>query len=722
MERRMLAQLVTAVTVPAMAVSVALGALGMVAAPSARADGITPLTLDLPAAGEVFSSDSAGVFIVVFAGLGAFGDPVTVTDPTGTALCASTVQDDGTWTCTADAMPDFFGQVTVTDSVTTLVRLLGAVNPPRLDPSQSGGISTDAADFVTLGTAAPGALVDLFRNDEQACSTVADQGGGWTCALALTDADVGTALLTGTQTPPYAARASAPSPAVSLVYRLPEVVIPVVPSDPVDPGGPATPVDPATPGSTASETPGAPASPDSGPVLPADGASAAPDAVDGGAAGDGEGALLRPGRASSDLDEAADAGTPTGIEPGRSTGRGAPAPVGTPDDVRRTPERSGVAADPATGTQAGMAPGLSETDGWNEPTGFGTTLRPFGSIAFDSPAFAVSVSVLVAGFVLVLALPAELLQSTIRENYHRIAPRVPRLLRLRRQVRRSPAGEQFARRVGPVAARGPVAIMLVTALVSAFADPSTGLDARSLRLALALTLVMLIVNGVGIASGGLHAARRYGARIAVSARPATLLLVVATVLVSRFADLQPGLLFGLVLGVEFGTRMRAGRLARTTIVTSCSLLALGSVSWIAFGLFAPAWQAHPDFGNQLIAEVLTGVAVEALTGLVIALLPLTFLDGHTVFSASKAAWAALYSVVLTVFVVIILPVPSSWVQVPSLASPWALASAVFALVGVLTWAAFRFITPRMRIEPAAGEPPPEPAVHPHPAPVRELSQ
>ncbi len=713
----MLGRLGATVALLASAAFATLGGPGLSSPPSAFAESTTPLTLEQPNAGEVFVSDSAGVFSAVFTGLGAFGDLVTVSDPAADPICEGLVHDDGTWACTGITMADFFGEVTVSDSVTVIGRLIGAVNPPRLDASQSGGISTDAAGFVTSGTAAPGASVEVFLDGAPACDTVADAGGAWSCALALTDADVGSSSLTATQTPPYATTASAPSPPAALVYRLPVVVIPVVPTDPIDPAGPGDPGGPGGPaGSGGPGVPGVPADPVTpvpGTPSTATGDAASPAASEAGSPWPGDTGTDPSSSSSSDSSDSSSDPPVRMSENGRPSTAQSSAGDAPEDSTAGRPDSRTLGADAAAdgsprpsgqgtpsahdaGPTAASAPTDHAATGWNDPTGFGTSLRPPMAIPFSSPAYALSVFLVAAGFLLLLALPAELLQSTVRENHDRIAPVLNRLRRLLpARAAQAAAVRSRSRRV-----LGPLVIVLVTAAVSAFADPSAGIDARSLRLVLALALVMLVVNGLGILAGGLLAARVHRAATVVAPRPFTLLLVVATVLLSRVAEIQPGLLFGLVLGVEFGTRLRRRHLARITVVTSVTLLGLGLASWFAFGMLAPAWQAHPDVANQLAGEVLTGITVETLAGLAIALLPLTFLDGGSVFSVSRVAWAALYAVALAAFAAVIIPLPSSWVEVPSLLSPWAIGFAAFSAISMATWAYFRFTGPRTR--PDAG--------------------
>ena len=87
--------------------------------------------------------------------------------------------------------------------------------------------------------------------------------------------------------------------------------------------------------------------------------------------------------------------------------------------------------------------------------------------------------------------------------------------------------------------------------------------------------------------------------------------------------------------------------------------------------------------------MLTGLTVETLTAPIVALLPLTFLDGHAIFAWSKGVWMLVYAAAAATFALVLLPMPSTWVQVPSLFSPWAIAFAAFTALSIVIWAYFR---------------------------------
>ncbi|MGD8168800.1 hypothetical protein ACEXOS_016415 [Herbiconiux sp. P16] len=648
-------------------------ALGGGGIQNAQAGTLVPLTLEQPTApGEVFLADSAGVFGAVFSGRTEEGETVTVATNAG-VLCQAVAGADERWSCTATTMPDFFGDVAVSDSVDILTRPFGAVNPPAFAPEFAAGVRGEDAELVLSGRSAGGALVEILRDGVVVCTTTANGDGKWSCTLASTDADAGISTLTAVQTPPYSPVASAATPPVAFEYEPPLVVTPVIPVEPVTPDPPIVvepPGSPPVPGSSAVADP---------PSVSAPVADSPP-----GSASEA-GAISEYGLAATETASAevpAAVGAPSTTPVGRSPiGGRAAAPA--PPDRRWTPLPDSDAAAEAA-SPSSPATVSAGTTGWAAPTAFGTTLRPLGAVPFGDPAFTTSVVLVVLGLLVLLALPAELLQSTLRENYDRIAPRFALLERVIRSAHR---------RVPPLGWLGQIGVLAAAAIVTAFADPTIGFDPRSLRLMLALMLVLFLVNYVGILANHLHAARVYRAPTSIAVRPAGLLLVAASVVVSRAFEIQPGLLFGLILGLEVGGRLRRGHQAKIAVSVNLVLLSLGVGSWLAFGAFGAQWQEHPTFDNQLAGEVLTGITVETITAMVIALLPLTFLDGKTIYSVSKAAWAGLYALALAAFTVVILPLPSTWVEVPSLLSPWAIAFAAFALLSVGVWVSFRIRRP-----------------------------
>lgn len=732
-----------------------LGGLGVSRADAA--DGPVALTLDGPSQGAVLVAGSNGMIDAGFFGSAASGHTVTVDiDVSGGAgaggggsgerVCETVAAADDTWRCTVPALPDFFGDVVVRAGDDVVTHQIGALNPPAFSTGQAGGVATTDGHVTVNGSSFGGALVQVLVDASPACSAAASPSGEWSCALTLTEADVGVTTLTATQQPPYASSPSAPTPPVELRFDPAPVFVPIRPLDPVPPSVPEGPGS----GSGAGAGGGAAGGGDG-----SGGGGSSGAGVDGTAAAEtGSGAAA--GVVHDDMPAGASArGTSgaAGVAGDDADGRGVGS-AGAVNGAAGVPERDGgsatreqsgaVVATPSVGAGAtaveGAAggspvaaagdPARSEnpptaegwaTGGWADPSGFGTTLQAPTTLPWANPAFAVSALGIAAGFLLLLALPLELLQSTVRENYDRITSHLRPLERLA-VARRRRAPKRL------VSAAAQVGLIAVSAIIMSFADPSTGFDLKSLRLVLALGLVLVIVNYTAIAATHLLARPRrslptprpaasappygppihsaspqppaaLGGRIAV--RPLGLLLVLASVLISRCAGIQPGLVFGLVLGLELGRRLTPRAEGRLAAAVSLVLLGLGVGSWLLFGALAPGWRTAPTFENQLAADVLTGITVETITALLIALLPLTFLDGAAVWGWSRRIWAGLYLVSATAFALILLPLPSVWVEVPTLLSPWTIGFALFTLASIGVWLGFRLTAPQAASAAAA---------------------
>ncbi|CAN5235056.1 hypothetical protein BH09ACT6_BH09ACT6_12730 [soil metagenome] len=649
------------------------------------------LSLSSPAAGTVFFADSNSIVDARFSGSAPAGQSVAVSTiaavdaATGdeTMLCTTVAIADGAWACSASSMPDFHGPVFVRSGASEVSEALGALNPPVIDIPAPGVPTTDAT---VSGTAAPLAQVAVLRGAAPGCTASASSEGTWSCVLALTDADSGISELTASQSVSYSGDASAPSPPVAFDYQ-PVAIVPIVPVVPVPPDVPATPF---TPAPLAAPAP---------PAASAGASASATSATTGATSGD------RSARSASGASATPEATTPTADAAAQVPANGAPAPQGgdegaaesvpgatagsgRPDAGSTTaqgPPLAGSASGPATDTAAAAGADAS----WASPTLFGTSLRSFGSVSI-TPAAVAAMSLVAAGLLCLLALPAELLQSTLRENYDRLGPLVTPVERALATLRRRIPGSTSS-------GQRQLALVVGAATIMSFADPTTGIDARTLRLVLALTLILFVVNYAGVWATRIHAYSAYRATAGILLRPWALALMVVTVLVSHFSGLQPGIVFGLILGAEVGAGLggeaRRHGAAKLAVTVTLVMLALGVSSWLLYSALGLQNQVEPTFGSQLLAEVLSGLTVEALTAPVVALVPLTFLDGRPVFAWSKPGWVCLYSVAATTFVLVLLPMPSTWVEVPSLLSPWAIASGVFTAVSVAVWAYFRWSMP-----------------------------
>lgn len=316
--------------------------------------------------------------------------------------------------------------------------------------------------------------------------------------------------------------------------------------------------------------------------------------------------------------------------------------------------------------------------GWDTPTPFSTALRTAQNLPLDNPLFWAILAVTPFLLIALLALPAELFESTLRENYNKFFPRSAQ--RKKRIVR---VKSRLLAFTGSWAGR--TIFVIAAAVITAGADPTLGFDLKSLRLVLGMVIVLVVINYVGIIASHFYTRHRYGINLSLSMKPLAIVLTIVSVLFSRTLGIQPGFLFGLIMGVELGRFVRRSVQAKVAVLVSLITLALGVTSWFSYSALSSEVQAHPAFGILLASEVLTGITVECLTVLLVILLPLTFLEGHTVFRWSKIRWFALYATAVFLFALILLPVPPTWSQFSEGMTLWLVASLAFTLVSILFW-------------------------------------
>jgi hypothetical protein len=164
--------------------------------------------------------------------------------------------------------------------------------------------------------------------------------------------------------------------------------------------------------------------------------------------------------------------------------------------------------------------------------------------------------------------------------------------------------------------------------------------------------------------------------------------VVGGVIVTRLLGLEPGVLFGawLVL-MAMGSTM--GQRGKLSLIRAGALVTFGLLAWLGYSLLTAS---ADSFWSLLGVESLSAVMVGALSELVIAMLPLTFLEGHEIWEWSKKAWVATYLIVAALFAIVVLPQPEAWID---LSTPALVLGIVFGSFGVIcigVWAWFRFTT------------------------------
>jgi hypothetical protein len=235
---------------------------------------------------------------------------------------------------------------------------------------------------------------------------------------------------------------------------------------------------------------------------------------------------------------------------------------------------------------------------------------------------------------------------------------------------------------------GTALTILVAAILLGFADPGFGFTGQSVRLLLAMILAVVAIN-IGLSLIVMRVARRaFDVFAMLRPMPAALAIVAVSVLVSRLAGISPGFLFGIVLGVAYARELRLRDDARLGLLGTGITLAAGLLAWLGYGV-ATATMSGPGFVGNLVIEVLAAITLEALGTLVVALLPIDFLDGRTIFRWSKLAWLGAYAVTALVFLFVVVPMSDNWGSMSAPMLGWGTLFAVFAVVAITTWAVFR---------------------------------
>jgi hypothetical protein len=294
------------------------------------------------------------------------------------------------------------------------------------------------------------------------------------------------------------------------------------------------------------------------------------------------------------------------------------------------------------------------------------------------------------GLLLLIAFPAELLNSTISEQYPRFAHRVPRapwLTRFTDWLERTPLF-------------GGVAITLAAAVIFGFADPGFGIDITSVRVVLACGIALFIVGYIASIISGRIIRARWGLSTVLELKPLGLILTVIGVLLSRVLEFSPGFLLGLILGISIVGTTTAAERAKTTLVQAGVVFALAMLAWVGYSI-ATVVVDPSSFGGALLYDTLVAVTAEGLTALFIGLLPVKFLDGPAIFQFSKGLWAATYVVATVAFLALVLP--SQWGEVGGSFGAWIAIVGGFAVVCLGIYLYFR-VWAKPVDEPAPAEP------------------
>jgi hypothetical protein len=287
-------------------------------------------------------------------------------------------------------------------------------------------------------------------------------------------------------------------------------------------------------------------------------------------------------------------------------------------------------------------------------------------------------------YLLLVTVPAQILDSTLEANSHRWRKLTSWTARI--SERMSPAGAWLQNR----GLAGPL-LVIGTSIAFAFADPNFGFDPASLRLVASLAIGLLLVIHLPNLITAAIMGRRYRVSSSIISQPSAIMIAVVGVIASRLLEFSPGLLVGLVIGLQLAADAREEDQRRAIVVRFAATYAIAVAAWLAYSWLEEALAGTPPtVMSVFLSETLIATVIEGLTALVVAVLPLVFLDGRELWAKSKKLWATIAAPIVFTFALLVLPSLDALDEDAPL-TVWIGIFVGFSIVTALVWAAFRVV-------------------------------
>lgn len=355
-----------------------------------------------------------------------------------------------------------------------------------------------------------------------------------------------------------------------------------------------------------------------------------------------------------------------------------------PDLVKETvdsiaPEKS----DAAGAGSGGSTGGAGDRSNPAAPSAITDSIPTLQRIVSD-PWVVLASGGLALAILLLVAFPAELLNSTLSSNTSRLGRWFVAIERRTEQLT-----EWFAR-VSRTRALAAAILVALTAVIFGFVDPEYGFDPVSARMTVSLAIGLFLITYVAAWISGAIARRVWGVTTQVSLQPVALLFAVVGVIVARLLEFSPGFLIGLVIGLDLLSRVEAAVRARVVVLSTAVVAGIAVIAWVAFSVLVAVSTGTPGWFELLVADALVATTAEGLTAALASLLPLGFLAGHEVFKHSKPLWSGTFIVVAALFALIVLPTAEGDSTDVADIGFWMLVMVIFAVVTLSLWAVLQF--------------------------------
>jgi hypothetical protein len=252
--------------------------------------------------------------------------------------------------------------------------------------------------------------------------------------------------------------------------------------------------------------------------------------------------------------------------------------------------------------------------------------------------------------------------------------------------------------VRAVTAARLVLAVAVVALISAFLNPDLSLSLEGLAIYLGFLLAIGIVL-ISFELPGLVVHRRVvGETGKLRVLPWAIVIAAVFVLVSRLVQLQPGYLYGVVLGVIFLQTVTERDEGREAAAGAAWTLLVAVAAWVWLDWVRGLNLPEGDVVAIGLETALAAVVVAGLEAVAFGLMPFRFMPGWVIYRWRRSVWAVLFAVSAFAFIHILIGPNTGYLSDLSITALMA-ALGVFAFFGafsILFWAYFRFRPARVK--------------------------
>jgi hypothetical protein len=247
---------------------------------------------------------------------------------------------------------------------------------------------------------------------------------------------------------------------------------------------------------------------------------------------------------------------------------------------------------------------------------------------------------------------------------------------------------------GKSAVAASTAVILgLSALIYGLLDPEFGLNKSSAVLIAALIVGIAVTTYVYDGGQILITRMRYKLPATLAIFPLAVVVAIVSVVISRFTDIHPGVVYGFVAAAAIPAAQLPNRKDEGAIIF-LPMLALAAFAFVAWLLLVPIRTLDTD--NSFWVAILEGsvlaIFVGGLQGVLFNLAPFEFQDGSKVLRWNRLAWAALTVVLMFFFFHVFLNPENEIDGALGRTSVWTVFAICIALwvITLLTWLYFHF--------------------------------